>query len=56
MTDLLQKLAELTPDEIYEADEREAIRQEGCGEPIEIVRRDVATGELIQEPTKGSAR
>jgi len=46
----------IDPDEIYEADEREAIRQESCGEPIEIVRRNPQTGELIQEPTKGSAR
>jgi hypothetical protein len=45
-----------TPDEIYEADEREAIRQEGNREPIEIVRRNPQTGELNQEPTKGSAK
>jgi hypothetical protein len=46
----------MTPDEIHEADEREAIRQEGSGLPIEIVTRNPQTGELIQEQMKGSAR
>ena len=34
------------PDAIYEADERIAIQQEGCNLPIDVVRRDPATGEL----------
>lgn len=38
-----------------EEDEREAIVQEGSGLPIDVVRRDTETGELI-EPEKESVR
>lgn len=40
----------MTPEELaalIEAEEREAIRQEGCGEEIDVVRRDTRTGERI---------
>lgn len=51
MTDLLTSLAafeaeKLTPDELLEREERLAIQQEGCGQEIEVVRRDPKTGEL----------
>lgn len=39
------------PDEIFLADERAAIQQESSGAEIEIVRRDVKTGELIDPKT-----
>ena len=39
------------PDAIFLADEREAIEQEGRGEMPKEVRRNVATGELIEPKT-----
>lgn len=42
----------MMPEEILEHDERIAIVQEGCGKPIDIVRRDTQTGELIEEPKR----
>ena len=33
-----------TPDQVHELEERLAIQQEGCGLPIDEVRRDVVTG------------
>jgi len=41
-----------TPDELYEQDERIALVQEGCSLPIDVVPRDVITGELTQEQPK----
>lgn len=38
----------MTPDEIFEADERAAIEQEGCNQEIEVVRRDTKTGERLE--------
>jgi hypothetical protein len=35
-------------DATFLTDERAAIVQESCGQEIEIVRRDVASGELIE--------
>lgn len=40
----------MTPEELaalIEAEEREAIRQEGSGAEIDIVPRDTTTGELL---------
>jgi phosphoribosylaminoimidazole-succinocarboxamide synthase len=42
-----------TPDEIHLADEREALQQEGSNLPIDVVRRNVATGELIEPKQQG---
>jgi len=39
----------MTPDELYEQDERIALIQEGTNQEIEVVRRNTTTGELVTQ-------
>lgn len=49
----------LTPDELHQLEERIALQQEGSRDaegrpvPIDVVRRDVITGELKQDQEVG---